>query len=1117
MTVLDLVDRERTRLRVAIVLGGITPAAGVTAVVLALAALALGGGRWIALPRPVPVLAWLVALGVVGVAAWWTIRALQLRASRARVAEAIERERSLRAGSVRGALEVSGAGALGRRGADQVLSRLRRGEAAASGRRNRRGSAVLAPDLQHAARWRAAIGIAAAAAAFLTLSATRGASPDGWRALAHPVKAWQGTLAPPLTIDAPPVVLRGERVNVRVSAIDRREITMHQRATGTGWRSSRYPVGDQSAVVSVGPIDADLVLVADDGRTTSDTTLIRVTDRPFVGDVSLRAHFPGYLRRPAEVLPTGEPATVPRGTVVNITGHASIALESVELIRGADTVRLRVDGHSFRGRLVANDAGQWSWSAHAAAAPIADVPAPIELDVLPDSVPQVEIVEPGRDTVVTGSETVPVTIVALDDHGLAGVTVQSWRQPASGRPQSAIETRLGPPSGTQWTGIAQIDLQARGLRPGDALHVIATATDGSPWAQSAMSREIVIRIPTTSEQREMARDASDSAVAEAVAAASAQRDLQRRTADAARARGQRTADAQASAAARDAMSYEQAEQARALTEEQKAILDRIDDLKKAASEMEDQLRQAGALDSGLAARLAEARAMIDQAMTPELSEQMRKLEDALRKLSGDEARGAMNDLQAQQQRLREQLEKSAEMLKRAALEGTMQTLRDEAAELAAAERALADSLARGLQPRTDSAGGRRERAEELERRSRDLSSDASQLSQRLAKENAETGARKTGAAQQQAQASAEAMQRAGESMNTQQQNASAGQRAQQGQQRGAQAADDAARAMERAAQQLADARASQIDEWKSELTGELDRSIQEMLQLARQQEKVEQQVRQGAERESLRGEQSALQQGVQKAGERLEEAGQKSSLLSPQSQRAAAEARAKVEQATRELSEGRNQGQTAAAMRDASESLNRAAGSLVRDRDRANSASSASGFAEMLEQLSEMAQRQGGLNAAAAGLLQMPGGLESAQAQERARQLAREQRSLARDLQNLGDPTGRSEDLAREAQRIAEALDAARLDPSTIQRQQQLFRRLLDAGRTLEQDERDESGKREAQAAKPGETFTPTGPARGEDAVRFREPTWNELRGLSPEERRAVLEYFKRINGGGAP
>ena len=43
--------------------------------------------------------------------------------------------------------------------------------------------------------------------------------------------------------------------------------------------------------------------------------------------------------------------------------------------------------------------------------------------------------------------------------------------------------------------------------------------------------------------------------------------------------------------------------------------------------------------------------------------------------------------------------------------------------------------------------------------------------------------------------------------------------------------------------------------------------------------------------------------------------------------------------------------------------------------------------------------------------------------------------------------------------------------------------------------------------------FTPSGAnATGKAASKFRAPTWNELRGLTPEERRLVLEYFKRIN-----
>jgi cell division protein FtsB len=331
--------------------------------------------------------------------------------------------------------------------------------------------------------------------------------------------------------------------------------------------------------------------------------------------------------------------------------------------------------------------------------------------------------------------------------------------------------------------------------------------------------------------------------------------------------------------------------------------------------------------------------------------------------------------------------------------------------------------------------------------------------------------------------------------------------------------------MDRAAQQLGAARDAQIGAWKSELSAELDRSIQEMVQLSREQQALEQRARQGEGAESLRSEQSALQQGAQKAGSRLSEAGKKSSLLSQRSQRSVSEAQQKVGQASQSLQgqqsgqggqSGQSGGQTADAMRDASEALNQAALSLVRDRERVNGASSASGFSEMLEAMKQLAQQQGSLNGQASSLFPNMNGQPSAQQQAQMRSLAKQQRGVAQSLEELGDgdPTGKADALAKEARQLAQALERAQADPSTLQRQQQLYRRLLDAGRTMEQDERDDTGKREAKAGNQSNAFAPAGAdAKGAAARRYQPPNWNDLRGLSAEERRLVLEYFKRING----
>ncbi len=107
--------------------------------------------------------------------------------------------------------------------------------------------------------------------------------------------------------------------------------------------------------------------------------------------------------------------------------------------------------------------------------------------------------------------------------------------------------------------------------------------------------------------------------------------------------------------------------------------------------MERQLKQAGALDSGLASRLHEAQQLLHDALTPEMRDQLSRLDQSADSLRGGDTRQSLTDLAQQQQRLRDQLDRSLNVLKRAALEGAMQTLRDEAHDIAKQEKARANT------------------------------------------------------------------------------------------------------------------------------------------------------------------------------------------------------------------------------------------------------------------------------------------------------------------------------------------------------------------------------------------------------------------------------------------
>ena len=1132
MTVLELVDRERARLRRLHVLVGVALAIGATCLVLAAGASILGGARWMSLPRPVPFLVWVVLVAADAAVVWWTIRRLSTRATRGSVAAAIEREQSLRAGALRGVIEVADSGALGRRAAAAVSQKL-----APAGAR-------LAPRERRGMRRGVLQAAAVAVVALLALGWTVPTFDDGMLAIIRPVHAWQGTLLPKIGFkNLPPMVLRGEMLRLDIDAAQRSVVTLSQRMPGEGWKTETVSVDRRrgSGTVEIGPLRGDLTIVATDGRSVSDTAVVRVTDRPFVGAVSMRATYPSYLGRAAEGLPVGEPARVPQGTVIDVAGRASTALQGVRLANTGDTIALSVNDRAFNGRFEARKAGRWTWIASGVTGPISDVPLPIELEIVPDSVPRVELVSPATDTIVAGDDRVGLHATVTDDHGIASVEVQSWKQSSNGRSQPAVTQRLHDSASTVWDGSAVLDLATRGLEPGDALHVKIIAVDNSPWGQRAESRELLLKIPTTEERRAIARASADSAVSQARAMAQAQKSLEQRTSDAQREGKQRNANQEGAGSAasgdkKDAMSYEAAEKAKAVAKDQRALAEDVKKLQDAAAALEKQLKQAGALDSSLARQLQEAQALLRDALTPELLAQMKKLEDATQQLSRDQSQNALRDLQAMQQRLREQLEKTGEMLKRAALEGAMETLKDEAKEIADRERKLADSA--HAKPADDSKADAKRLADRTDR----FGDELKKLQDRLERDKAEPGAKNTEEARKHADASEQAMRQAASGanrpdsasrntqsgaqgnqqnnqQNTQQNKQQGNQQNQQGGQQGnkvGQNARDASEQMDRAAQAMSDARESQVDAWKSELTAALDQTIQEMLQMARQESQLEQKARSGqAKPEELRGEQSAVKQGVDNAAQRLQQEGKKTSLLSGRSQRAVSEAQQKVGQATQSTTEMRGSQQSANAFGDAADALNKAAASLARDREKANTSSSATGFAEMLQQLQEMAKKQGSINAQAQGLMPGAGNPMSSEMQGTARALARQQRQIAEQLDELGDGAGgdRAAQLAKEAKQVAEALEGGRIDGTTLARQQQLFRRLLDAGRSLEKDEREDTSKREATAAKAGNELKPDNTnAAGRAANRFREPTWEELRGLTADERRAILEYFKRIN-----
>jgi hypothetical protein len=267
----------------------------------------------------------------------------------------------------------------------------------------------------------------------------------------------------------------------------------------------------------------------------------------------------------------------------------------------------------------------------------------------------------------------------------------------------------------------------------------------------------------------------------------------------------------------------------------------------------------------------------------------------------------------------------------------------------------------------------------------------------------------------------------------------------------------------------------------------------------------------------LRAEQGAIEEGLQRLLDQVRRTAGKNALVSPQIGQALGSAQEQMERTRDAISSAAaNPREAADQAGGAVDALNAAAYQLMRSRGEVSGAQSGSGLAEAMEQMAKLAQQQGGLGKQGAGLLPMAG---SGAIQEQLRQLGARQRALAEQLQRMkgqGQIPGAGE-LGDEADDLARRLESGRIDRQIVERQERLFRRMLDAGRTLQAQDEDQQKERQSTTANDDSVHLPAAlRARlQDDDQRLRVPTWDELQRLSPEERRLVVDYFRRLSESG--
>ena len=1095
-TLASVRDHLRARLRgVALVW-----AAAVTGLLLFVAWALVGSGWRVGSLVPLFLDACLVA-GIAGVVVWLRKLGRDSLEDR-RLAGTIEDSTRLRRGTVLGSLELERGLSTG---TSEVLAFQATREAAdqLAGHDAARLAGSLGQRFQRLSKR----GLAALGVVVPLLVVVTALSPDratrAWRGLVRPLNAYLGGDYSPLEVRPGSVeVIRGSPVLVQISAPGREQVTLRWVVPGAIPQEAVLELDEGEAGFPFERIEADVEYWAEtpDGA-RSDRFVLSPINPLLVTDLTLQFTYPTHTSLPPEERrePFGD-VFVPVGTRIRVVGRASRPLADASLLHegsGEVAVELEAVGSAFEGEWLPNRSGTYRWEFHDAQGEIPETqPSAVPLTLVRDSLPSLQIVFPGVDTVMPISHKQPLVVEARDDYGLSHVAVVAVQGGVDLTARSTTQ-QLDLDGSRDVVARPLLDLTSWRLLPGDSVVYSVRAVDNAPVGQVAESEQFVLRVPELAELRRTAGEELDS-LAERLS----------RIAERADEQGEQTRDAQRASQQREdvgsRMGFEERERMQQAIEDQQGLEGQLETMQNELQQLNDELREAGLADPELRKDMEELEALLESLLTEEMQEQLEELATAVDDSQAAEAREQLSDLAEAQEEMRQRLEEALERFRRAAVEQDFRATTEEARELAEQERALADALREGDDPEL-----RAQQQEELSDQSEALQERMDALRERLEQLGEDRAGERVDAATEQMERARQQMQQAA-------------QQARQNPQEAGERADDAAEALEEGMRELQDAQAQMAAEIMERIMEALEQAADNALELAERQTELRREMR-GAtdeERQELLGEQASVVEGARNLARSLEEALQVNPAEGNPLSEGAQEAYQRAQMTADALVAGdAAQPSAAASAEGAVDALNRLALAAMATSDQmGQSGEQQMSGDQVMEQLEQLAQQQSEMLNQSEQMMPMQLGEQAMQSQMQ--QMAEGQDAISSELGELSDEPGAEEQalgdleaLAEEAAEIAELLRGGRLDREVMERQQELFHKLLDAGRSLEQEEEDEQEERESETA--GSYERRDVPPVSEDLLagpRFPLPSAEALERLTPAERQLVRRYFERLN-----
>ena len=889
----------------------------------------------------------------------------------------------------------------------------------------------------------------------------------------------------------------------------------------------------------------------------SEKYQIRVNREPGVKQFQMQLNSPAYTQLPPQTLEANVGDIYALfGTEVVFTGDSNKPLASAYLdFEESEDVSLEItesgeigarrgtgDGTATRidGTFIAKKSENYSIRLIDAENGLTNRnPIRYTVNVIKDAAPDVDIIEPARDSVLDDAMFVEIKVEATDDYGIQALQLV-YRVEREDAVEVNVPLKQWEPLAAQQSVFVTYtwDVDAVGMFPGETLayYVQALDTDNISGPNVGKSLTYTLRFPSLSEMYDEI---------------SAEQQTEQHGIE-------ELFDEQAEAAGlvdtlldkirksqRLTLKDENLMQQVLETQEQieEAAMSLVEDMKKTAADMEkNQL-----FDQETLQKYQELQELMEEALSEEHKELLRKLSEALATQELTEQEKALMEANLNQEQFLQQLERAKSLYEQLLLQQELEAAVKQSAALAEQQKELMDTLT-AIEEGTNAPqeGQPTDTPQSLAQKEDRVGSEVSQLQEKLDSLGAEMGKL---AEKQESDAMgappqigrlAEEIERLNQFAREHQltetlQDTSANLRSGQNQQ-ALQSGREAEQTLTELAQGLDNALEFMEGANADAAQAAMRQAVTSALHLSHLHEKVleETQALSAAtttenpvdgeikQMQQLAAEELSASEGLERLATQLWELGTRQMEVEPEIVWRLNASNDALSRAARAL-EDRQPGLAVPIQRAALADMNAAIFQLLNAMAQMNQQMGASGLENMMEQLQQLAQGQEQLNQMAQNLnqqLRQQG--QTPGLQEMLRQLAGQQQlireateRLAEMAEQMAEMLGSLKDVAEDMTEVEKSLQQGEINRQVLDRQEQILTRMLDSLKSLQK--RDVGKQRKAQVAKnpstPAQEVPPLHPDLLEIVRKLETaPNATEVENIPFQYREQLRQYFKRLS-----